>query len=145
MGIAAKSCRDRRDRDGDRSIMGRMFFISSLILLALFASSVLAQPSIPVGLQKIIDYNNQSAADFAFKVSFFIAFLAGMLGVLSPCILPFLPAYFSYTFKEKKNITMMTLIFFSGFSIVFVAMGAAAGFIGEQTLSVLQRDRKSVV
>jgi cytochrome c-type biogenesis protein len=72
-------------------------------------------------------------------VSFLIAFAAGVLGILSPCILPFLPAYFSYTFKEKKNITLMTLVFFTGFALVFVSMGIVAGLIGEQTLIVLQQ------
>ena len=122
------------------NIKKRIFFLSLCILLLIFlAFLVSAQPDIPIGLQKIIDFNDQSTKDFALKVSFFIAFLAGMLGILSPCILPFLPAYFSYTFKEKKNITRMTLIFFLGFSLVFVAMGAIAGFIGEQTLSVIQQ------
>ena len=101
--------------------------------------SVFAQSDIPIGLQKIIDFNNQSTADFAVKVSFFIAFIAGLLGVLSPCILPFLPAYFSYTFKEKKNLTKMTLIFSLGFTLVFVIMGIIAGFIGEQTIGAIQQ------
>lgn len=113
------------------------FFIVTIVILIL---PVLAQSDIPVGLQKIIDYNNQQTADFAVKISFFIAFVAGMLGILSPCILPFLPAYFSYTFKEKKNITKMTLVFALGFSIIFVAMGVIAGFLGSQVLSVVQSD-----
>ena len=115
-------------------------FLSILlvILVVLTSISVLAESDVPIGLQKIIDYNNQSTAEFAVKVSFLIAFIAGMLGILSPCILPFLPAYFSYTFKEKKDITKMTLIFFLGFSLVFVSMGIVAGFIGAQVLSVVQ-------
>ena len=110
-----------------------------MLLFFVFAFSVLAQVDVPVGLKKIIDFNKQSTADFAVKVSFFIAFIAGTLGILSPCILPFLPAYFSYTFKEKKDITWMTLIFFLGFSAVFVTMGVIAGFIGEQSLAVIQK------
>lgn len=116
-----------------------LILIFSVIILTLFALSVFAQSDVPIGLQRIIDYNNQQTADFAVKISFFIAFVAGMLGILSPCLLPFLPAYFSYTFKEKKNITKMTFIFFLGFSLVFVAMGIIAGFIGQQTLFVLQK------
>ncbi len=112
------------------------FFITAI---AIFATHIFAQSDLPTGLQKIIDFNKQSTADFAVKISFFIAFVAGTLGVLSPCILPFLPAYFSYTFKEKKNITWMTFTFFLGFSLVFIAMGAIAGFIGEQSLAVIQQ------
>src|SRR3989344_1696972 len=81
-----------------------IFFLSFCILLLIpLAFLVSAQSDLPIGLQKIIDLNNQDAENFALKVSFFIAFLAGMLGILSPCILPFLPAYFSYTFKEKDR------------------------------------------
>ncbi len=120
----------------NKKILLLAFFI---VITLLFTISVFAQQDIPIGLQKIIDFNRQSTADFAVKVSFFIAFIAGTLGILSPCALPFLPAYISYTFKEKKNITWMTLIFSLGFSLVFVTMGVIAGFIGEQTLSVIQK------
>ena len=116
-----------------------LFLIYFVVITIFFAIPVISQSDLPIGLQKIIDFNNQSTADFAIKVSFFIAFVAGILGILSPCILPFLPAYLSYTFKEKKNITWMTFIFFLGFSLVFVTMGVIAGFIGEQTLAVIQK------
>jgi cytochrome c biogenesis protein CcdA len=112
----------------------------SLVLFASLATMAYADSHIPIGLQKILDYNLQSSKDIATKVSFLFAFLAGMLGILSPCILPFLPSYFAYTFKEKKNITMMTFIFFLGFSTVFTAMGVIAGFIGERSLIILQTD-----
>ncbi|NOZ81339.1 MAG: cytochrome c biogenesis protein CcdA [DPANN group archaeon] len=105
---------------------------------AIFSSIAVGKSHLPAGMQKIIDYNNRSTADFALKISFFIAFVAGMLGILSPCLLPFLPAYFSYTFKEKKNITKMTFVFFFGFSSSFVLMGLAAGFFGQTVLTVIQ-------
>jgi|ETNmetMinimDraft_2_1059921.scaffolds.fasta_scaffold01333_12 cytochrome c biogenesis protein CcdA len=109
-----------------------------LLLLVLFSLATFVSAEIPIGLQRIIDYNNNITIDFAARASFFIAFVAGMLGMLSPCILPFIPAYFSYTFKEKKNITLMTLVFGSGFSLVFVAMGIIAGFAGERAMTVAQ-------
>ncbi|PIO00633.1 hypothetical protein COT72_00160 [archaeon CG10_big_fil_rev_8_21_14_0_10_43_11] len=109
------------------------------LLLPLLFSFVFAQTTDePIGLQKIREYNNQYLLDFSVTISFFIAFVAGILAILSPCILPILPAYFSITFKEKKNITLMTLVFFLGFSLVFVAMGVVAGFIGEQTILAIQ-------
>ncbi len=114
-----------------------IFLVFSIII---FTFSVFAQSDLPVGLQKIIDYNNQQTKDFAVKISFFVAFVAGMLGILSPCIFPFLPAYFSYTFKEKKNITKMTLVFAVGFAIVFVTMGVIAGFLGSQIMNVVQTE-----
>ncbi len=115
-----------------------LFFLFFLVIFSfILVPIVFAQ--LPPALQKIKDYNQQFSLDFSVKVSFLIAFVAGMLGILSPCILPFLPAYFSYTFKEKKNLTLMTLVFFLGFSLVFVFMGIVAGLIGEQTLVVLQQ------
>lgn len=117
----------------------KIFLLAFFVFLVFLTITVFAQSDLPIGLQRIIEHNQQITAEFAVKISFFIAFLAGILGILSPCILPFLPAYFSYTFKEKKNITKMTLVFFIGFSLVFVAMGIIAGFLGEQSLIVLQK------
>ena len=117
--------------------MRRLVFFS-FVFIILFVGSAFASNHLPANLLKIIEHNNQATQTFALQISFAIAFVAGVLGVLSPCILPFLPAYFSYTFKEKKNITGMTLIFFFGFALVFVAMGVVAGFVGEQTINALQ-------
>ncbi len=113
-----------------------LIFIMTIFMTTMFVS---AQTDIPIGLQRIIDHNQQATTNFALNISFFIAFVAGILGILSPCILPFLPAYFSYTYKEKKNITKMTGVFFLGFSLVFVSMGVIAGFVGTQTLVLLQK------
>ncbi|MBI2548226.1 cytochrome c biogenesis protein CcdA [Candidatus Woesearchaeota archaeon] len=123
-----------------KEIKQRIFFLCLLLtfLSLLFISVVSAASPLPIGLQKILEYNQESTEAFALKISFFIAFVAGMLGILSPCILPFIPAYFSYTFKEKQNITKMTLVFFLGFSLVFTTMGVIAGFLGQQSLAILQ-------
>ncbi len=94
---------------------------------------------LPEGLIKITEYNQQYITDFVKDISLPIAFLAGILSFLSPCILPFLPAYFSYTFKEKTSISKMTMIFFSGFSSVFVLMGLGASYLGK-TLAMFQQD-----
>ena len=94
---------------------------------------------LPANLQKIIDYNSQSTIDFSLKISIFIAFAAGILALLSPCILPLLPAFFSFTFKEKKNIAFMTIVFFFGFATSFVLMGVIAGYLGAQALTVIQQ------
>ncbi len=113
------------------------YFFLFFFIFILVVPIVSAQ--LPPALQKIKDYNKQVSLDFSVKVSFLIAFAAGVLGILSPCILPFLPAYFSYTFKEKKNMTLMTLVFFLGFALVFVFMGIVAGLVGEQTIVALQQ------
>ena len=69
-----------------------------------------------------------------------IAFLAGLISFLSPCVLPLIPGYISYIsgtsfdkIKEKKrNLIIIKTIFFTlGFSFVFIALGSAATFIGK--------------
>ena len=89
------------------------------------------------GLQKIEEYNKQQAIFYLQNLSFFVAFIGGMISVLLPCTLAILPAFFAYTFKERKEITKMTLVFFIGFALVFVVLGLIASAIG-QTLSSLQ-------
>jgi len=68
-----------------------------------------------------------------------IAFLAGLISFLSPCVLPLIPGYISYIsgtsfnkVKEKKrNLIVVKTIFFTlGFSFVFITLGSAASFIG---------------
>ncbi len=65
------------------------------------------------------------------SISFLVAFVGGLLSIISPCILPILPAFFAYNFKERKEITKMTSFFFLGFAIIFILMGLAASFIGQ--------------
>tara|TARA_Y100000310_G_scaffold340439_1_gene436237 strand:- start:6628 stop:7617 length:990 start_codon:yes stop_codon:yes gene_type:complete len=126
----------------NKNILLILFVFGILIFLTSFVS---ADSHLPANLLKILDYNKEVSENIALKVSFFVAFVAGALGILSPCILPFLPAYFSYTFKEKKNITFMTLIFFFGFSLTFIVMGIIAGFVGAQAFNVVQADWLMVV
>jgi len=92
---------------------------------------------------------------FDHDVSYFMAFSAGLLSFLSPCILPLLPAYMSYITglsiedysKEleapaKRKIIINTLMFIAGFSIVFVALGASATFLGQTLKDNMQVIRK---
>jgi len=69
-----------------------------------------------------------------------IAFLAGLISFLSPCVLPLIPGYISYisgtTFEElvekKKNLVIFKTIFFTlGFSFVFISLGSTVSFIGK--------------
>jgi len=60
-----------------------------------------------------------------------ISFLAGILSLLSPCTLPILPAYVSYTFTAaRKNTLIMSIMFFLGLSVMFTLLGVGASFIG---------------
>jgi len=69
-----------------------------------------------------------------------IAFIAGLISFLSPCVLPLIPGYISYIsgtsfdkIKEKKrNLIIIKTIFFTlGFSFVFIILGSTATFIGQ--------------
>lgn len=66
-------------------------------------------------------------------ISIITAFGAGILSFLSPCVLPLVPAYISYiagsSIKEantNKKIFLKSLLFVSGFSIIFILLGATA-------------------
>ena len=73
---------------------------------------------------------------------YLIAFGAGLISFLSPCVLPLIPGYISYisgqSFQEilnQKKINFFPLILFCfGFSTVFVALGASASFLGQALL-----------
>jgi len=74
------------------------------------------------------------------EVSLSIAFLAGLISFLSPCVLPLIPGYISYisglTFDQltddRKNLVLIrTTLFTLGFSLVFIALGLTATFIGQ--------------
>ena len=73
----------------------------------------------------------------------FIALGAGLISFLSPCVLPLIPGYISYTsgsslneLLEKKNVNLLPIVLFTvGFSIVFIIFGASATFLGKFLLS----------
>lgn len=73
-----------------------------------------------------------------------VAFAAGLLSFLSPCVLPLIPSYVTFitgmslddltvpTEGSKRNRTILVhgSLFVLGFTLVFVLMGASATFIG---------------
>ena len=72
-------------------------------------------------------------------IELIIAFGAGLISFLSPCVLPLIPGYISYIsgsslneLIDKKNINLFPIILFTvGFSIVFIIFGAASTFLGQ--------------
>ena len=73
---------------------------------------------------------------------YLIAFGAGLISFLSPCVLPLIPGYISYISGQslqeilnQKKINFFPLILFCfGFSTVFVILGASASFLGHALL-----------
>ena len=67
-------------------------------------------------------------------MQYVIAFLEGMITFISPCLLPMLPIYISYFAGGGERSTGKTLKnafgFGTGFTLVFVTMGALAGTVG---------------
>jgi cytochrome c-type biogenesis protein len=72
------------------------------------------------------------------SVGVFVAFFAGVLSFLSPCVLPLVPSYISFItglsldeLGEKRwRAFSHALAFVSGFSVIFLALGASATQLG---------------
>lgn len=76
-------------------------------------------------------------------VGFTVAFVAGVVSFLSPCVLPLVPAYVSYVAGQsgversqaqpalaRASPAVLSVFFVLGFSTVFVALGASATLLG---------------
>src|SRR5690242_16704726 len=77
------------------------------------------------------------------ELSLPIAFLAGVVSFLSPCVLPLVPGYVSMLSGESieqlragaetgvvKRIFFNSIAFVVGFSTVFISLGASATWVG---------------
>ena len=85
------------------------------------------------------------------NVSMGMAFIAGILSFVSPCVLPLVPAYLSFisglSLEEIKGVedrrrilfrvTVRVIAFILGFSAIFIVLGATATFLGQFLLSKL--------
>lgn len=83
------------------------------------------------------------------SIGILVAFLAGLLSFLSPCVLPLVPSYVSFVTGlgmeeleqgggDVKRVTLVhSLLFVAGFTLIFLLMGASATYIG-QLLRVYQ-------
>lgn len=83
-------------------------------------------------------------SDTVLIVGLLLAFGAGALSFLSPCVLPLFPAYLSYitgtSVKElqgqqstaiRKRLLSHSVVFLLGISLVFITLGASASFLGQ--------------
>jgi len=75
------------------------------------------------------------------RITLFLAFSAGVLSFVSPCILPLVPVYLSYLTERavtlqdanvpRRWVTFLhALGFVLGFSVVFTLLGASVGLVG---------------
>ena len=81
-------------------------------------------------------------------VSLIVAFGAGLISFLSPCVLPLVPGYVSFITgvsfgdltalpssnsflrREKRVVLLNSIFFIAGFSLVFILLGATATVVG---------------
>src|SRR5690242_9902197 len=74
-----------------------------------------------------------------------LAFAAGLLSFLSPCVLPLIPSYVTFITgmslddltesgraraERSRTVLVHGILFVLGFTVVFVALGASATFLG---------------
>jgi cytochrome c-type biogenesis protein len=67
-----------------------------------------------------------------------VAFSAGLLSFLSPCVLPLVPSYVTFITglsleevqRSRRTALVHALLFVLGFSLIFIALGATASVLG---------------
>ncbi|MEE4241597.1 MAG: cytochrome c biogenesis protein CcdA [Desulfopila sp.] len=86
------------------------------------------------------------------EITYWIAFTAGVLSFVSPCVLPLIPSYLTYitglsfsqldethpTAKVRLTVLRHSLCFIAGFSVVFILLGAIAGIASSQIEAYLR-------
>lgn len=81
------------------------------------------------------------------SITFAAAFAAGVISFLSPCVLPIVPGYLGFITgmsldelrdgESRRAVLVPALFFVTGFTIIFLLLGASATLIG-QVLKVYQ-------
>jgi cytochrome c-type biogenesis protein len=81
---------------------------------------------------------SHTVSDGPLLVAAAVAVLVGVIGFLSPCVLPLVPGYLSYVAglsgdaprPSQRRMLLGALLFVLGFTAIFVAQGAAFGQLG---------------
>ncbi len=76
------------------------------------------------------------------SVGLILAFTAGLLSFLSPCVLPLIPSYLTFVTgvgfddlaHSRRAALTHALLFVLGFTLIFVALGASATVLGQLLL-----------
>lgn len=76
--------------------------------------------------------------DTTLSLGFGIAFMAGLLSFLSPCVLPLVPSYVTFITgvslddvqQKRRAAAVHALCFILGFTLIFIALGASATVLG---------------
>lgn len=77
------------------------------------------------------------------SVTLLVAFTAGLLSFLSPCVLPLVPSYLTFitglgledVSRARRTAVVHASLFVLGFSLIFIALGATATLLGQLLLT----------
>ena len=75
--------------------------------------------------------------DGSLIVASLVAIFAGLISFASPCVLPLLPGYLGYVsgaFATKRRMVLGSILFVSGFALLFVSYGVLFGALGDAIL-----------
>ena len=81
--------------------------------------------------------------DSGASISLALAFSAGVLSFLSPCVLPLIPSYVTFitglglddVTRARRTAVVHGLLFVLGFTLIFLALGATATVVGRLLFS----------
>lgn len=100
------------------------------------------------------DWFGQTAGSGSLVLAVPVAIIAGLVSFFSPCVIPLLPAYFSYATGlsgadlatgdvKRGRMVAGSVLFVLGFSVVFVLLGVASGsvatwlLVNQSTLNIV--------
>ena len=81
--------------------------------------------------------------DESVTVGLSLAFTAGLLSFLSPCVLPLIPSYVTFVTgvsledvgQVRRSALVHALLFIAGFTLIFLVLGATATLLGRALLT----------
>ena len=70
-------------------------------------------------------------------IAMFVAAIAGLISFFSPCVIPLVPGYISYATgmsdtKNRSRVFLGSILFVSGFTVLFISYGLLFGGLGSQ-------------
>ena len=70
-------------------------------------------------------------------IAMFVAAIAGLISFFSPCVIPLVPGYISYATgmsdaKSRSRVFLGSILFVSGFTVLFISYGLLFGGLGSQ-------------
>jgi cytochrome c-type biogenesis protein len=85
----------------------------------------------------MIEFLIDQIFDANLLIAMLVAALAGLVSFFSPCVIPLVPGYLSYASgmsdaKSRSRVFLGSLLFVSGFTLLFISYGALFGGLGSK-------------